>query len=103
MLILHLKDTEAIYKVHRTLILSKIPELPLIYHDLEDDDENEHTLDEPLHNVNLMIYWVYHEELPPRVKIKRAGTVDGRTWDRYELAKFALRIRALELLKCINQ
>jgi hypothetical protein len=99
MLVLNLKDTKTFYKVHRTVILSKIPELPLIYHDLEDED----IVDESLHNVNLMIYWVYHEELPPRVMVKRDGKVEGRTWDRYELAKFALRIRALELMKCINQ
>jgi hypothetical protein len=77
MLILHM--TETFYKVHRNLILSKIPSLPLIYHDFHDEDENEHSLDESLHDVNLMMYWVYHEKLPPRVRIKHAGVVGGLT------------------------
>jgi hypothetical protein len=99
MLILHLKET--FYKVHRNLILSRIPRLPLIYHDFDDEDEDEHTLDESLHDVNLMMYWLYHEKLPPRVKIQRAGVLGGMTWDSYKLFKFATRLSAFELMKCI--
>jgi hypothetical protein len=102
MLFLHLKDVETFFKVHRSLMLAKIPRLPLIYFDLEDEDEDEHTLDESLHNVNLMIYWLYHEKLPPMAKIKHAGAFDGMTWDPIELYKFARRIYAFEFMDCIR-
>jgi hypothetical protein len=48
-----------------------------------------------------MMYWLYHEQLPPRVKIQRAGVLGGMTWDSYKLFKFATRLSAFELMKCI--
>ncbi|KAE9367763.1 hypothetical protein N431DRAFT_514313 [Stipitochalara longipes BDJ] len=89
---LHLVLAETSYKVPKELILSKIPCLPSIYFDLTDEEEDEHKLDESLHNVNLMLYWV-----------KRAEEVDGMTWDAYELIKFARRLLAKELVDCIHR
>jgi hypothetical protein len=102
MLHLHINEQETFYQVHRSLILTKIPRLPLIYFDL-DDEEDEHTLDESLHNVNLMVYWLYHEKLPLMVKIKRAGMFDGMTWDPIEFYMFAQKLYAFELMDCIRE
>jgi hypothetical protein len=103
MLHLHINEQETFYQVHRSLILTKIPRLPLIYFDLDDEEEDEHTLDESLHNVNLMIYWLYHEKLPLMVKIKRAGVFDGMTWDPIEFYMFAQKLYAFELMDCIRE
>ncbi len=98
---LHLKET--VFKVHRTVLLSKIPSLPLLYNDLEPEEADEHFLNEPLHNINLMIYWIYHECLPPIATIKRFGILEGTTWDPIELYLFAEKLRAFELMHCITK
>jgi hypothetical protein len=101
MLYLHLPET--FYKVHRSLILTKVPRLPLIYFDLEDDDGDEHFLDESLHNVNLLMYWLYHGELPLMVKINRDGAFDGMSWDPIEFYMFARKLSAFELMDCVRK
>jgi hypothetical protein len=100
---LHLKNFDTFYKVHRSVILDKIPHLPLIYYDLDDEDENEHTLDESLHNANLLMYWLYHENLPPLVRIERDGIFEGMTWDGIEFCKFATKLSAFKLIDCISK
>jgi hypothetical protein len=89
--------------VHRTLLLSKIPTLPLIYADLDPEENDEHLLNESLHNINLLMYWIYHENLPPVVPIKRFGILEGTTWDPIEFYMFAEKLRAFELMECITK
>ena len=94
---------ETSYKVHSEVILSKLPFLPTFYFDLTDEDEEKHRLDESLHNVNLMLYWVYHGTMPPRVEIKRGNKGVGMTWDAYEIMKFARKLLAGEFMDCIHK
>jgi hypothetical protein len=105
---LHLHLGETVFKVHKSVILTKIPRLPLLYADLNDEDEPEHFLTESLHNVNLLMYWIYHECLPPLAVMKRptsygVSQFEGLNWDRIELYKFAEKLWAFELMECITR
>jgi hypothetical protein len=101
MMYLYLKET--VFRVHRTVLLSKIPRLPLIYADLDPEEEDEHLLNESLHNINLLMYWIYHESLPPIVAIKRSNELKGMTWDPIEFYMFAAKLWAYELMDCIEK